>query len=793
MKLSAEQLRSQVSEQDLGFQSTRELSHYSGILGQARVTKALDFGLAINQPGYNIYIAGEAGASRFRYALDYLQPLVGQQQTPPDWLYVNNFDNPYAPRMIKMPPGQGCHLHKDIDKLIDALIDTFPATFDNPSYQQRKSAIQNRFDQIYDDAIASVQNAASQQQIAMFSEDGSVTFTPIIDGKVIDESQFASLNQEQLSDFRQHVNQFEELLNDALLELPQWQRDFNDQQRQLRESTIEQALKPILQPLRQSYQGNTAISLFLAQIGKHLPRVIEENFSDQNKNEAVTPSKQRKLLESYYTPNLLTSAIKDGAPIVLESNPSYQNLFGRVSYGSEDSGGAYQQITPGALHRANGGYLILDAEKLLSGEGTWPALKRMLRDSCIHLEPPPGDIQLSGVTPLHPEPVPLQVKVILIGSRNIYYNLDQLDRDFNDLFRVLVDFDDYIDSNPQSLKQFAELLHTRSSEANIAELSAAAVARLAEHAHRLAEHQQRLSARIDAILEVAVEADFERLSSGQDIIDGQHIQLAIAARWYRNARLRDQLLKQIIDGTVVISSDGSTAGQINGLSLLQVGEMTFGCPTRITASVNPGHRGVIDIEREAELGQSVHSKGVMILTGYLSSFYTQKIPLAISAHIAMEQSYGYIDGDSASLGELCALLSALVNQPLRQDLAITGSTNQRGEVQAIGGVNEKIESFFDVCAARGLTGNQGVILPASNKNNLMLEQRVVDAVAQGQFSIYTVSTVNEALALLIKKDPGKINQRGNFPKGTFNDRVVKQLEYFARITRSISPSKAKSS
>ena len=475
-----------------------------------------------------------------------------------------------------MPPRQGSQLRKDIHLLIDALLDTFPSTFDNPSYQQKKTALQSSFDQTYEEAIATVQAAASGKQIAMFQETGSVTFTPIIDGKVIDENEFAGLSHEFLEQFRAQVDECEALLNEALIELPQWQRELNDQQRQLREATIQQVLKPTLQPLRLKYQGYTAISLFLAQIANHLPRVIEEHFAEENKAGNQSPSNQRKLLEGLYLPNLLSATVVDGAPIILESNPSYQNLFGRISYGSEEAWPTYQHITPGALHRANGGYLILDIEKLLTGDGAWPALKRMLRDGCIHPESPPGEIQVGGVTPLRPEPIPLQVKVILIGSREIYYSLDQLDRDFNDLFKVLVDFDDYFESSKESLYQFGQLLRGRVVDANIADLTAGAVARLAEYAHRLAEHQQRISARIDVMVDIAIEADHERQKNNDKQVDTEHIHRAICARRERSARLRDHLLEQIFDGTIAISTEGSQPGQINGLSLLQVGEMPFG-------------------------------------------------------------------------------------------------------------------------------------------------------------------------------------------------------------------------
>ncbi len=789
MKLLSTQLSCHINADSLGFSTTDELDDFSGILGQPRATEALDFGLKINKPGYNIFIGGDVGTGRVRYVLDYLQPQAAREPTPPDWLYVNNFDNPAQPRVLSLPPGLGKRLRRDLDHFIDTLLDTFPSTFDNPSYQQRKTALHSSFDHIYDEAITRVKIVAKANNIAMFYEQGSVTFTPIINGKVVDESEFAGLTEEQLQTFREQVDVLEGLLNESLLELPQWQRDLNDGLRQLRESTIQHALKPLLQPLQQKYQGQTAVNLYVAQMTNHLPRVIEEHLGEADRTNQEPASQQRKLLESLYQPNLLTSAADTGAPIIIDSSPSHLDLFGRVSY-CDEGGVAFQQMSAGALHRANGGYLILDVEKLLSVDGVWPALKRCLRDRLIYSDVPPGEIQLSGMVPLRPEPIPLRVKVILIGPREIYYALDEVDQDFTEQFRVLVDFDGHFDRTNTVLKQFSLLLHSRCREAGIAELSSTAVVRLAEYAHRIAEDQQRLSARIDLIIDLAVEADFVRQSSGAGIMEVEHIDGAITARERRNGRIRDRVHEQILDGTLVIATHGKAVGQINGLSVLQVGEQPFGCPMRITATAHPGNRGVVDIERETELGMAVHSKGVMILTGYLCGFYAREFPLAISAHIAMEQSYGIVDGDSASLAELCALLSALVSQPLRQDLAITGSINQHGEIQAIGGVNEKVEAFYDICAARGLTGEQGVIIPAANQRHLMLSRRVVHAVEQGVFAVFAVATVNEALALLLDKSPGDISAKGNFPTGTFNACVVERLEAFYLLNRRTGSHKA---
>ncbi len=785
MELKPEQLCCHVSSATLGFEHTGELSGFTGILGQPRATDALEFGLSIDKAGYNIYIGGDDRTGRIRYVRNHLNAIASQQETPSDWLYVNNFDNPMEPRVFSLPPGQGNKLRQDIDGMIAAVLDVFPTCFENPGLQQRKNALQNHYEQVYNDAIAGVKKEAYAKDISMYNDRGTITFTPIVDGKVVDEAEFASLTQDEMDRFNADVAAIDLLLNHALLEQPQWRRNLNDQLRLLQEETIELALKGIFQSLRRAYQSQTGVSIFLAQISAHLPRVIEEHLSESEPLSKHQELEKRKLLESYYHPNILTTAIDGGAPIVTESNPNYQNLFGRVSYGSEELGAAVQQISPGSLHRANGGYLILEVEKLLTGDGTWRSLIRMLRDGLIYLEAPPSEIQVGGSAPLRPESIPLNVKVILIGPREIYYELNKIDRDFNDLFRVLVDFDPYFTSNESNLAQFSGVLHSRAKEAGICELDAAAVARLAEYAHRLAEHQGRLTARIDALIDIAIEADFIRGQAHARMIEAEHIDTAIHSRRHRNARLRDQFLQEILEGKVVISTEGFAVGQINGLSVLQVGESRFGCPTRITATVHPGHRGVVDVEREVELGQSAHSKGVMILTGYLCSFYMQGGPLAISAYIAMEQSYGYIDGDSASLAELCALLSALSGQSLRQDLAVTGSINQLGEVQAVGGVNEKVECFFDLCKARGLSGKEGVILPRSNSDNLMLSERVVEAVANKQFYIYTVDTANEALSLLTGMEVGLADASHSFPRDTLNYKIVSRLKHFMALSQPL--------
>tara|TARA_R110000822_G_scaffold187752_28_gene326959 strand:- start:24124 stop:26490 length:2367 start_codon:yes stop_codon:yes gene_type:complete len=787
MKLQASQLTHRLSADHPALQADAVPDESQLIPGQPRATKALEQGIAIDQPGYNLYLAGKNGIGRVRYVMKYLAPLAANGETPQDWLYVKNFDNSSEPHAISMPPEKGLSLIRDINKLIDALLATFPTVFENPSYLQQKTALQKTFDQTYDQAVEVVERSASAMQIAVYREDSSITFTPIIDGQVADESMFAQMGDEQRETFRENVETLQTLLNDSLLELPQWQRDFNHKLRELLTSTINQSLKPLFDQLQQSYQGHTGVQLYLVQVSSYLPRFIEENLNESQSNLAESIINKRALLEDLFLPNLITrSTHNSGAPIIQESNPSHANLFGRINIISEQGSlkSNHRQIIAGSLHRANGGFLILDIEKVLSDPSTWKALKRCLRDEKIYMEPPENEIMAGLPQLLKPVSIPLKAKIILIGPRDIYYTLERFDHDFDELFRVLVDFSSQIDNTPENLKQFTRNLLQRAKEANVAKLSNSAISRLVEYASRVAEHQLKFTACIDPILELVIEADHSLQKAHDTEITEKHINRAINSREQRNARLYDLVKEDILGGSIVITTTGSAVGQTNGLSVIQVGESNFGCPVRITATVHPGKLGVVDIEREVELGRAVHSKGVLLLSGYLCGRYCKEFPLAISAHLAMEQSYGYVDGDSASLAEICALLSALINAPLRQDLAITGSVNQRGEVQAVGGVNEKIEGFFDICNARGLSGTQGVLIPASNSINLMLSETVINAVENNTFNIYTVSSVDEALHLLTGMEIGEANLSCVFPSESFNEQVVKRLTKFSTLLKN---------
>lgn len=782
MRLTPEQLTVPINLESLGFVTTDELEPFRGILGQDRAVEAMQFGVAMHRPGYNVFVMGEPGTGRFSYVMRYLKAEAKRQITPQDYVYVNNFDEPREPRVLSLSPGTAGALLTDIEKLIDNLLATFPAVFEHPAFQQKKSAIDRGFNQRYDRAIDSVERKALEKNIAVYRDAQNIAFTPMKDGKALDEAEFAQLPEEERERFHVDISALEEVLNEALSSLPQWKRETSNQLRELNELTITEAIQPILDPLIEQYAGNQAIGDYLHAMRQNLLKTVIDQLVEERAPEARPETYKKQLLTEQYCPSLVVGHPDNGgAPVVHEPHPSYDNLFGRIEYSSEQ--GAlitnYRYIRPGALHRANGGYLVLEAEKLLAEPFAWEALKRALHSRQLKMESPWADVGRLTTVTLTPEVIPLAVKVVIIGSRNLYYTLQDLDPDFQEMFRVLVDFDEDLPRTLDSIESMAQLLKTRTSEEGLAPLTVAAVARVLTHSARLAEHQQRLSARISDIFQLVAEADFTRQLANDPLIDTAHIERALQAKEMRTGRVSARIREDMLSGVILIDTQGAEVGKCNGLTVLEVGDSVFGVPARISATVYPGGSGIVDIEREVNLGQPIHSKGVMILTGYLGSRYAQHFPLEISASIALEQSYGYVDGDSASLGEVCALISALSRIPLKQGFAITGSINQFGEVQAVGGVNEKIEGFFRLCQARGLTGEQGAIIPRSNVPNLMLDDTVLEAVRAGQFNIYAVSHVDQALGLLAGDEPGIADDQGHFPEGTINARVVDRLREIA--------------
>lgn len=755
----------------------------AAFIGQDRARTALEFAIGMDMPGYNLYVMGEPALGRFTLVQEILQLAASEKATPEEWCYLNNFDDERVPITLRLLPGEGRVLVKKLESLIDDLLDTFPAAFDNPGYQRKKKAIHRAFDERYEQAIEQVEKKALEKQVVLYEENGAVSFSPIIDGKPLDDQEFTKLSEEQRQYFYDLVSELETILNEQLLELPQWKRELSENLRALRKDTIEQAIKPMLKKLEHHYNAELGVLKYLREMRPELVKAVMELLPDESEGEKGEEPVSREIFIEEFVPNVLVHhETMSGAPIIFEPNPSYGNLFGRVEYSS--AGGSlftnYRMIRPGALHKANGGYLILDADRLLTQPAVWDALKLALKAGEVVIDTL-SDHAVTNSTIITPRAIPLSVKVVLLGSRDLYYLVQDFDDEFNELFRVLADFEHYLPYLPQTLSDMAAQIQLQLQEMGLQSLSSCGLQQLLQFSFRQAEHQRKLSARFADVLELVREACFFARQQQAEQLTSEHVRQALAGKKYRTGRISEAFLEDIQEGHILIDTDGLAVGKINGLTVLEIGDTAFGTPARISATVFAGSSGVVDIEREVELGKAIHSKGVLLLTGYLGAKYARDFPLTLSANIAMEQSYGHIDGDSASLAEVCALISAITEIPIRQSLAVTGSINQYGQVQAIGGVNEKIEGYFRLCQSRGLTGEQGVIIPASNQLNLVLDQDVVTAVAAGQFHIYTVKTVDQALELLTGEVAGERNNRGQYPKKSLNGRALLRLAEIAEL------------
>jgi len=753
-------------------------------IGQERAKSALEFGLGMPAKGYNLYVMGEQATGRATLVKSHIRKNIDQYPAPSDWLYLHNLKDERSPLSLELACSASEYLLKDMQQLINSLLDTFPAAFDNPGYQRKKSVLQKQYKGKYEAALESVEKAAVEFDIALFEEDGTVSFLPVVDNKPMDEEAFVQLPNAVQETFITHIAELEELLEEELLELPLWKRQQAKALRELKTETAEQSIEPLLADLCKKYADEPQLDSYFVSIKPHIIDSVLWLDELEEKEEKFDIAQAREYLESQYLPNVLVQHTKTAeAPVIYESNPTYQNLFGRIEYSTAQGSVMtdYRMISPGALHQANGGFLLLDADKMVEQPHVWESLKRALKQAQLRIDLPQQDAGMVNSVTLAPEPIALNVKLILIGSRELFYLLQEHDEEFSHLFRVLVDFAYELPATEHNVLDFVTQASAHARKLSFTHVEPLAMQMLLMESMRNAEHQQKICAQFADILELMNEAAFYAKAALPCALANTFLEEAKTAREFRTGRVAESLLDDIKEGQILIPTTGSAVGTINGLTVMDIGSSTFGTPARISATVHAGSNGVVDIEREVELGQSIHSKGVMLLTGYLGHKYAQHFPLTLSANIALEQSYGYIDGDSASLGELIALLSALTHEPCKQSIAITGSINQYGEVQSVGGINEKIEGFFAICEHRGLTGEQGVIIPYANAVHLMLNNAVRSAVAAGVFHIYAVKTVDEALTILMEKEAGEQNSKGRYPKHTVNYKALQQLAKIALI------------
>lgn len=795
--LEASRLEPAIDEQKIQNILDSNVDAPVNFIGQERAQHALEFGLDMEMNGYNLFVMGEPATGRHTLIDNLLREVAKDKETPSEYCYVNNFEDSRAPNYVRLAPGESKKFVDDIDSFIDELMDTFPAAFDNPAYQRKKRAIEREFNQKYEHALEVVEAKALENQIMLYEEKGAVSFAPVLNGKPVSDSDFAQLDEATRQRFYDIISELEVFLNETLLELPQWKRESSEKQRSLTVETIESALKPLVKDLEHKYASELGVIKFLKDMKPTLVELVQECMADEADEETKAEEIDvRKVLEDQLTPNILIAKHPtDGAPIIYEPNPTFQNMFGKIEYSSVQGSvyTSYQMIRPGALHRANGGYLLVEADKLIQQAAVWESLKLALKSQQIKMESPVFEPNIVNASSLTPQAIPFDVKVILMGSRDLYYLMQEYDNEFSELFRVLADFEHYIALNDKAMYGFVQKAKQFAKSHNF-ELSSDAVVQLLKFSFRQAEHQHKLSARFADVLELICESQFYAKKAHKAseftpsvepvVIHREHVEQALNGKQYRTGQISESFLEDIQEGQILIDTTGVQVGKVNGLTVLHIGDTAFGTPARISATVYAGSNGIVDIEREVDLGKSIHSKGVMLLTGYLGNKYAQDFSLSFSANIALEQSYGQIDGDSASLGEVCALISAITQIPLNQSIAITGSINQHGQVQSIGGVNEKIEGFFTLCEARGLTGEQGVIVPKTNCINLILSQKVIDAVSKGRFFIYSVDTVDDALTILTGKQAGEISSRGRYPRDSVNGIATQRLRLIADIVNS---------
>ncbi len=778
---------------DLPFETTRDLEDLEGVLGQERAVEALRFALGMRHPHYNLFVLGAPGTGRHRLVRRVVQAHAATQPTPDDWCYVHDFETPAKPRALRLPPGQGNRLREDVERLVEALHAAIRTAFDSEDYRQKRASLENEYKQMAEEAVDLVREDARRRDVALVNTPGGVALAPLRDGEVMTADEVDALPEDERARVEASLRDLRERLHRTLHLAPQWERRHRERLRNLDRLVTAGSVEHLVAELRARWAAHPPVVAYLDAVKddviEHSERFLEpgERPSRSFTLDGQAVADEEDVWRRRYGVNVLVDHEKTpGAPIVCEANPTLPALGGRIEHMAR-LGALFTDFTlirPGALHRANGGYLILDAEKVLTQPFSWELIKRVLRAREHRIE---GLAQmLSPVTTvsLEPEPIPMDLKVILVGTREVYYLLERLDPEFGLLFQVPADTEEHLDRDGASTLRFARFVATLVREDGLRPFDRGAVAQVISRAARLAGDATKLSAQQERITDLLRSADHYAAQAGSPVVEAQHVAQAIDADRRRRERLRDRALEETLRDHVRIETDGARVGQVNGLVALSLGRASFGRPVRITVRTWLGRGGVRDIEREVELGGPVHAKGVLILSGFVGARYCRDRPLALGASVVFEQSYGPVEGDSASLAETCALLSAVGEVPLRQDVAITGSVDQHGNVQAVGAVNEKIEGFFDLCHARGLTGRQGVILPRANIEHLMLRESVCRAAVEGRFHVWAVGHVDEALALLGGVEVGERGADGCYPRGSFNQRVEARLsEYAAQAQR----------
>ncbi|NLM58846.1 MAG: AAA family ATPase [Clostridium sp.] len=787
--LPANMLRKECDPSSLNFASTAELEPLEDIIGQERAVRAMKFGLKIDTRGYNIFMSGMTGTGKTSYAVNCVKKIAKDEKVPDDWCYIYNFENPNQPKAINLPAGLGKVFKKDMEEFIKVLQLEITRAFDSEDYERERTAIAKEYQEKKASLLEKLNQDAEKQGFRVKTTNTGIYFLPVIEGRVITEEEYGDLDEKIKQEITERSNIVQLETIDIIRKIKNVEKEAEERVSEWENKIALFAVGMQINDMKEKYKDYKKVISYLENVQED----ILKNLSDFREEE-LTEEQQIMLpwirgsegspTDKYKVNLLVDNSNLEGAPVIVDFNPTYYNLLGKLEYENEFGTMTtdYTMIKAGLFHQANGGYLILQAKDVLSNVQSWEALKRVLKTRQITIENMKEQMGLVAVSALKPEPIPLKVKVILVGSEYLHQALYEFDEDFKKLFKIKVDFDAEMERNEENVGKLAQFISSFCRRENALHFDNTGVAKVVEYSSRLVEDQSKLSTRFNDIVEILCESSAWAKIEGSDVVRASHVKKAINEKIYRSNKYDKKLLELINDGTIIIDTEGEAVGEINGLSILDMGDYCFGKPSKITANTFMGEKGIVNIEREVEMSGTTHTKGVLILSGYIGEKYAQDIPLSLTASLCFEQLYNGIDGDSASSAELYAILSSLAGVPIKQSIAVTGSVNQKGEIQPIGGVNEKIEGYFELCKLRGLDGTHGVIIPYRNIRNLNLHDEVVEAVEKGKFNVYAVKTIDEGMEILTGMKFGEKGEDGTYPPGTINYLVYEKLKKYALAT-----------
>ncbi|MBC7265007.1 MAG: AAA family ATPase [Chloroflexi bacterium] len=788
-ELSANELRPVCDPSTFHFTTTEELPPLQEIIGQDRARRAIEFGIEIESPGFNIYALGPSGSGRTSIVKRFLEQKAAGRPTPDDWCYVNNFADPRRPRALHLPPGRGVRLRRDMAELVTQLRDRISRAFESEDYARHRSNIHRAFQEAQNGKLAALEEFVRQRGFTLLRTPMGLAVAPVVDGQVLDEEAYQKLPPEVRGGLEKHRSAIQEQMEKTIRAIRDLEKEARARVQELDRQVAMYAVGHLIEDVKTRYADCPQVGLYLDELQGDVVENVHL-FQPSEAAEETSPkipgvAGRGDPLTRYSVNVIVDNSKVSGAPVVFEGNPTYYNLVGRTEYRAELGALVtdFTMIRSGALHRANGGYLMLEAASLLRSPLAWDVLKRALRSGEIRLDEMSADYTPALMESLRPEPIPLDTKVVLIGDAQSYYLLLHLDEEFGELFKVKAEFDYLMDRTPEGLQNYAAFIAERCREEGLRHFTPDGVAAVVDHSSRLVEDQYKLSTRFGEITDLLREASFWAGQNKRQAVTAADVRQAVSERTRRLNRSEKRWQELMREGVILVDTEGAKVGQVNGVSVIEMGDYAFGRPSRITAITHAGEAGLVALDREAKLSGPLHDKGVFTLVGYLSAKYARGEKLSFSARLSFEQSYEEIEGDSAASTELYALLSSLADLPIRQGIAATGSVNQHGEVQAIGQVNAKIEGFFDLCAARGLTGEQGMVIPEANVRNLALREDVVEAVRAGKFHIWAVRTVDEGIALLTGCPAGERDSEGRYPEDSVNGRVENGLPALSEAAR----------